>query len=297
MVIRTERARAGFTLIELLVVIAIIAVLIGLLLPAVQKVREAAARTKCANNLKQLGLGLHAYHDAIGGFPASKTTTPTTQNWVQFVLPYIEQDNLYRRYRFDRNWNDAATNDADPGGANQTVLALLLCPSAPAGRLGSRHRGITDYDAINQVHRPNPYVTSMPPSDPTWIGVLGLNVNRRITDVTDGTSNTIMVAESAGRNHLWVMGKMISTGGTTGAWANPDDTIVVWGFNPATKTFPGPCGVNCTNNHEVYAFHPGVANVLFADGSTRSLKAGLDVNILIALMTRASGEVIPEGAY
>src|SRR5690242_14104245 len=119
MFVRPKQARTGFTLIELLVVIAIIAILIGLLVPAVQKVREAAARIKCQNNLHQLGLALHGYHDVNGGFPAAKVTTPTTHTWFPFILPYIEQDNLFRRYRFDLDWDDAATNDADPGGVNQ----------------------------------------------------------------------------------------------------------------------------------------------------------------------------------
>src|SRR5437899_232983 len=211
----SRRRTSSFTLIELLVVIAIIAILIGLLLPAVQKVRDAAARLKCQNNLKQIGLALHNFHDANGGFPAAKVTTPRTHNWIPFILPYVEQDNLYKRYRFDRNWNDTATNDALPGGVNQTQLQVLLCPSALSGRVGSHNRGITDYDAVNQITRPNSYVRSMPPGDPTWIGVLGLNVNRRITDITDGTSNTLVVAESAGRNQLWQMGRQIATSGTT----------------------------------------------------------------------------------
>src|SRR5947207_1010637 len=131
--------RQGFTLVELLVVIAIIAVLIGLLLPAVQKVRAAAARIQCTNNLKQLGLAMHAFHDVQRGFPPAKQTKPTVHTWIPFILPYIEQQPLFRRYRFDLDWDNAATNDADPGGVNQTELTMLLCPSAPNGRLASRH--------------------------------------------------------------------------------------------------------------------------------------------------------------
>ena len=90
-------------------------------------------------------------------------------------------------------------------------------------------------------------------------------------------------------NQLWQMGKEVAASGPSGAWANPGTTIAVSGFNPATGAVPGPCGVNCTNNNEIYGFHPAGANVLFADGSVRLLKAGTDINIVIALMTRALG--------
>jgi prepilin-type N-terminal cleavage/methylation domain-containing protein/prepilin-type processing-associated H-X9-DG protein len=290
---RTSPRRIGFTLIELLVVIAIIAILIGLLLPAVQKVREAAARSQCTNNMKQLGLGLHSFHDVNHGFPAALQDTPE-QGWTPFILPYIEQKPLYDRYNFKVAWNDAATNDANPGGPNQVEITIFLCPAAPGGRVADRNRKILDYPAITQLTRPNPAYTAfpMPASDPTYIGILGHNVRRRLTDVKDGTSNTLLLAESAGRNQTWVLGLMTSTGGTTGAWANPGTQIVVSGFNVATKTTPGACAVNCTNNNEVYGFHTGGANVLFGDGSVRMLPANTTVNILIPLTTRAIGEVI-----
>jgi len=293
---RRASPREGFTLIELLVVIAIIAILIGLLLPAIQKVREAANRAQCQNNLKQLGLALHGFHNANNGFPAAldNANTARVHGWTPHILPYIEQDNLFNRYRFDLSWNDAATNDANPGGVNQATIALFLCPSAPGGRVADRNRKILDYPAITQITRPNPfYARGVPPSDPTYIGILGHNVRRRITDVSDGTSNTLMLAESAGRNQTWRMGRMTSATGTTGAWANPSTQIVLSGFNIPTATIPGACAVNCTNANEIYAFHPGGANGLFGDGSVRFLRATMDINVVLPLMTRSIGEVVP----
>jgi prepilin-type N-terminal cleavage/methylation domain-containing protein/prepilin-type processing-associated H-X9-DG protein len=291
-----RRGRYGFTLIELLVVIAIIAILIGLLLPAVQKVREAAARMSCSNNLHQLGIGLHGYHDANGGFPPSKVTVggKNYHAWTIYVLPHIEQGNVSRLYNFGKPFDDK-TNDT---GVIQHDIPTFLCPAAPGGRKGANGRGVTDYSAVNQITRPNPYyATKLPPSDSTHIGVLGLNVSRRLTDIADGTTNTMLLAEDAGRNETWVMGKRVSTSGTTGAWGNPATEINVSGFVPATGKAPGPCAVNCTNNNEIYGFHSSGANTVFADGSVHTLRAQLDINKVIPLVTRASGDFVDPSTF
>ncbi len=285
---------AGFTLIELLVVIAIIGILIALLLPAVQKVREAANRLSCQNNLKQLGIALLNYHDSNGGFPPDFRDSPAT-SWTPFMLPYIEQDNLYRQYHFDKDFSDPA-NDS---GINQTRVPGFLCPSAPASytRLGVNKREVRDYDSANQIVLPNPYLDNPPAPDPTYPGVLGHNVNRKVAEITDGTTNTLLLAEDAGKTGHWQLGQFISYGIGDAAWAANSTSIRLRGFDPVTRMYIGPCAVNCDNNDEIYSFHPGGANVLCADGSVHFLRADVNINIVAALITRAGGEVIASDPF
>jgi prepilin-type processing-associated H-X9-DG protein len=316
--------------VELLVVIAIIGVLVALLLPAVQAAREAARRMQCTNNLKQLGLALHNFHDTHKIFPpsmdelgnspaASPNASVWKSSWVPHVLPYIEQQALFQIYRFDRDWQDKATNDAAGGPIKQQIKGFL-CPSAPGRntRPANSQRGAIDYAATTEREFPNPFINTYVSSavktgDPNFIGVLGKNellsvnpasirpANRRMAQITDGTSNTFLLAECAGRNTYWWMGKRqsINIPGGGGPWANPASRLQIGGCDPvdmnyptsgATNNVPGPRAVNCINSKEMFAFHPGGANVVFADGSVRHVPANLDLNIAYSLLTRDRGE-------
>ncbi len=308
--------RGAFTLIELLVVIAIIAVLIGLLLPAVQKVREVAARSSCSNNLKQIGLGTVNFESTNGGLPPSRTTGtgagapyfPYQHSWTAALLPYIEQTNSFNLYNYKANWNDPVNYQAI-----RTSLKLFNCPSTPvqprADTTISSMPSAGDYHAVNAIKCfvgincfgyliPGCNVPTPPPAvvdDPRLVGAMRRDQITRIVAITDGTSNTILAAEDAGRPAFYNQARVVfDPNGKEGGWADPNGAFSIDGSNP-DGTVPGPCSLNCTNNSEVYAFHPGGANVVFADGSVHFLSSNLSLCVLAALSTRGGGEKV--GGY
>ncbi len=320
MILTRQRRLAAFTLIELLVVIAIIGVLVSLLLPAVQKVREAANRASCQNNLKQLGLALQNYHTSNQCFPPGQTHIkfPSGQvvgySWITQILPYVEMDNLYKKYDFNQDWASSTSLPSanETSGVIGTRIKLLRCPSAPSKR-GETTRSMTDYSAVNLSHTDGDVLDTkyygLPNPGPKFnnSGILfnngtvalgGDTTGINASEIYDGTSNTLMIVEDAGRNPCWVNGTQVSGPGidcSGGPWANPGNQVIVRGSVPGTTTKGGPqgtCAVNCTNNHEIYAFHPGIANVVFGDGSVRSLRSNVDLFTLQHLITRAGGEVI-----
>jgi prepilin-type N-terminal cleavage/methylation domain-containing protein/prepilin-type processing-associated H-X9-DG protein len=197
-----RRFRGAFTLIELLVVIAIIAVLIGLLLPAVQKVREAAARMSCQNNLKQIGLALHNYHDTNGHLPAGSLWIPpgfdraaAESTWITWILPFIEQDNLYKTADFTRGFGQG-TNNHPNNRIGSTILKPFLCPSdgdVEVSNWGaSRVWARGNYVANNGI---GPMTETTVPNTTRPQGVFMLNSKHKITDITDGSTNTVFVSE------------------------------------------------------------------------------------------------------
>jgi prepilin-type N-terminal cleavage/methylation domain-containing protein/prepilin-type processing-associated H-X9-DG protein len=321
-VLLDARMRRGLTLIELLVVIAIIAVLIGLLLPAVQKVREAANRIKCANNLKQLALATHSYHGDRGQFPtgthlvADVGGQPTggTNLWVE-LLPYIEQDNLYKRW--DRD--DPRSNVR--GGMNATtarVLKVLLCPADPLPRRviqvppplvgppwGWGFYGMSSYGG-NAGRRSFPPGSAPLYPGMTQDGIFYIDSCVSETDIRDGSSNTFLFGERYHRDPQYDLQEVALLGGGpiegTGKWAvvagpaGAVGAVNVLLSAQAPINYQVPSGGDVSTLYDrACAFgsgHGHGANFAFADGSVRFVSDSIPPLTLQALSTRDGGEVI-----
>jgi prepilin-type N-terminal cleavage/methylation domain-containing protein/prepilin-type processing-associated H-X9-DG protein len=322
-----SRTRPGFTLIELLIVIGVIAVLIGLLLPAVQKVREAANRMKCANNLKQIALAAHHFHTDQSKFPTGARLpvvvggrpTEASNLWVE-LLPYIEQDNLYRQWDYNDNRNNVA------GGRNATqaqVIKLLLCPSDPLPELVVKFEhalaprwawgfyGLSSYGG-NAGQRSFP--TGGSPAFPrmTRDGIFFIDSRVSLTDVSagDGTSNTFLFGEryhhdpEYDRRQPDVFPLALASIARLGMWGHVSGQAVMGSvaLHTAVRINYGvpPGGDRSTLEDRSCAFgsgHPGGANFAFADGSVRFVGESTPLLTLQALSTRAGGEVVSTGDF
>jgi len=308
-------SRRGFTLIELLVVIAIIAILIGLLLPAVQKVREAANRMKCGNNLKQLALGVHGYHDANGEMPYNGSTVAgfgdccglgaPRWSWIARILPYIEQDNLFRQ---------ANVSDTTNMNANATVLAAiaqkintLICPSDNAlnpmtdrANVAPTPIGITNYKGVAGGNWGNGEARWRwgTPNGPfnSWLGtndhsgVLNGNgifwrrdfaAKKSLSQIGDGTSNTFMIGED------------VPALNTHCSWPYSNGAVGTCGIGPNSRQTNGQ-PYNPGDWPNVYSFrskHSGGLQFALADGSVRYIKETINIATYRAMASIVGGEI------
>jgi prepilin-type N-terminal cleavage/methylation domain-containing protein/prepilin-type processing-associated H-X9-DG protein len=300
-----RRRLAGYTLIELLVVLAVIGILIALLLPAVQAAREAARRAHCVNNLRQVAIALHNYHDATGGFPLGGFINPTYTNpdwwtngnaWLVAVLPYFEQGTLYNSYNIHMNWGNLANLTAHATGIN-----TLWCPSDPE----VSRPAVVPADALffswEADDYPDPvkinfssyaactgswFALQTFPDDPcfqayldSYNGLVHLHSNHRLADITDGTSQTLLLGErghgllAPSRRNGWHWQFGPSRVLFTAQWPlNPQKTIADTSANigPILGANPSIFLLSASS------FHVEGCNFAFADGSARFLKNSIN---------------------
>ncbi len=314
--------KPGFTLIELLVVIAIIAILIGLLLPAVQKVREAAARMSCQNNLKQLGLALHNHHDSKGGLPPGKNANGFSG--VAYLLPYIEQQNVYTLINFTVKESNTANSAARAG-----TIKTLLCPSDPQGAVpagppataGTNYRFNQGYNILySGIPDPDPARPNygMPAADgPFWD-----NSAVRLTDITDGTSSTVAMSEKLKGD--WSNALVTERSDTfllndypnnPDAWNASCDSLNINDLSRQANSDIGQEWLQGSHSNSAYfhtnlpnkrsckkpsgrvatlagSAHTGGVNVVMCDGSVRFVSDGIGLATWRAIGSRNLGEVV-----
>jgi prepilin-type N-terminal cleavage/methylation domain-containing protein len=291
----TKRPPTGFTLVELLVVIAIIGILVALLLPAVQAAREAARRSKCQNNFKQVITAIHLFHDTYKEFPPAQevaykpgasqnTPTNTNHSYVAYILPYIEEQALYDRYDFDAAWNLGTNLDLTRRPNTAAELEMLLCPS-------SEHIGRGQSDIAAIVGPDSNTYNTYPERGKTLIGgcfctggdyaegvlipVPGSDAAKpthrvRIKQVTDGLHYAMVLGESGGRT----------------------DDNRFWGDGDHSFTHHGV--INTNRSNELFADHPGGIHIALGDSSVRFLSEFTSKKVIDFLAGRSGGEIVPD---
>jgi prepilin-type N-terminal cleavage/methylation domain-containing protein/prepilin-type processing-associated H-X9-DG protein len=319
--------RRGFTLIELLVVIAIIAVLAALILPAVQTAREAARRAQCANNLKQMALAVHNFHDSKKHLPSS--IRPAATGTVRFgsltqLLPFLDKKVQWDQYDGSVNWSHANNLPVTSQRVN-----VFECPSSTKHGVLDGNPDVTPFAAIvaTSDYGSSIGVDSRLPSVVSTVkagkGMMPKNQTPQPTfsEVTDGLSSTILFIESAGRPYAYRRGPRIVNDDPTvarvqgGGWSRAASDILFAGSSKDGSVIPGTVAINSTNGDDIaasayphptygtegtsqpFGFHLTGINVAFGDGSVKFIDEGVDITVFAALITRANAEQVSDGAY
>lgn len=279
---RFRTQRAGMSLIELLIVLSIISLLLQLVVPAVQHARESARRATCANSLRQIALACQSYEVSTKKFPPGFILKPR-HNYVQYILPYIEEQAIYDKYDFKSDWNAGANIET-----TKSDILLLHCPTAPR-----EYPYISDYAVCTKLN------------DELKVALVKEKLVRDRTDttgilrgkpiepakITDGLSHTILMCETSGRPDRYVLGQLKRSNTITGArWATPAARFEIDYRCDGSKLGKGSQLINCTSKNEVYSFHEEGANFAYGDGSVKLVAKDVDPDVFVSDLTASAGD-------
>lgn len=306
-----SRAFSGFTLIELLIVITIIGIMMGLLLPVVNRARDTGRKTTCQNNMMQIGKAFLSYNAKHRELPPAFYSNPK-HNWMALLLRELDLEAVANKYRFkDDSGNAVSWKDPINADIIQFPIPVARCPAAPGGQLryddDNNPIAATDYApfisgvAINKQGTKddtavNPALLSRLSlsTNVPYPGALRVDRGTPMSLIRDGQAYTLLALEDAGRPENYVLNFVATGGSITGAgWADPDNTNVLHGMDDTGTTLGGGLCVNVGNNGEPYSFHQGGFFGLYCDGRAHFLPTQIDIKILVYMITRDNSDVVP----